>query len=133
MLHVGVVLFIVGAVPVILIGNLARWPQKRWSWINALWFRLVHLSAILFVVAESWLQIACPLTTLELWLRDGASVELVRSAAVPAPGCIQYWLGKVLYFTAPWWVFAAVYTLFAGLVVLTWVRYPPRRRLPRSG
>ena len=124
-LHVGVVLFIVGAVPLIILGNRQRWQQ---SWINALWFRLTHLAAILFVVAESWLQIACPLTVLELWLRAGAGAGVdVPGESAPAAGCIQYWLSKALYFTAPWWVFAAVYTLFALLVVFTWIRYPPRR------
>ncbi|MBC7500782.1 MAG: DUF2784 domain-containing protein [Herminiimonas sp.] len=126
-LHVAVVVFIVGTVPAILIGNLSRW-ELRSQWINSLWFRLTHLSAILFVVAEAWLQIACPLTTLERWLRQVPGAGLARVGNSPAAGCIESWLGKVLYFTAPWWVFAAVYSLFAALVVYTWVKFPPRCR-----
>lgn len=126
-LHVAVVLFIVGAVPAIMIGNLWR-RELRSQWINSLWFRLTHLSAILFVVAEAWFQIACPLTTLEHWLREATGTGLARVGNSLASGCIEYWLGKVLYFTAPWWVFAAVYSLFAALVIFTWVKFPPRRR-----
>ena len=125
-LHFAVVLFIVGAVPAIFIGNL--WLYERHSQaINSLWFRLAHLSAILFVMAEAWLQVACPLTTLERWLREAPSSRVARVGDSPAAGCIEYWLGKVLYFTAPWWVFATVYSLFATLVVYTWVKFPPRR------
>lgn len=128
-LHVGLVLFIVGAVPAIVIGNRQRRHSAGRLWLNALWFRLTHLAAILFVVGESWLQVACPLTTFERWLRDQSGIGATTAGMPPAPGCIEYWLGRMLFFTAPWWVFAAVYSLFALLVAYTWVKYPPRARL----
>ena len=126
MLHVAVVLFIVGGMAAVFIGNL--WRRKQPSrWINSLWFRLAHLSAVFFVVAEAWLQVACPLTTLEQWLREAPGLSVAGIRQPPAVGCIEHWLGKVLYFTAPWWVFSLVYTLFGLLVICTWVRFPPRR------
>ena len=126
MLHVAVVVWIVGALLAIVLVNRLD-GGCRWRWLNALWFRLTHLAAILFVVAESWLRVACPLTTLELWLRVRAGTAIALDGTPAAAGCIQYWLGKVLYFTAPWWVFATVYSGFAALVVISWVKYPPGR------
>ena len=44
-------------------------------------------------------------------------------------GFIEDWLQRALYFDAPAWVFVAGYSLFAGLVMLSWAWYPPRRRM----
>ena len=68
-LHVAVVAFVVGGLVLVLAGNL-----RGWRWVNALWFRLAHLAAIVIVVAETWLGLLCPLTTLEMWLRARAGV-----------------------------------------------------------
>lgn len=64
----------------------------------------------------------CPLTTLELWLRAKAGV------AVYGGSFIEYWLQRVLYYEAPWWVFAVAYSLFGLLVIAAWVYFPPRGR-----
>lgn len=119
-LHVGVVLFVVGGVGLVIAGN---W--RGWRWVNALWFRLAHLAAIAVVAAQAWLGIICPLTTLEMWLRAQAR------ASTYSGGFIEHWLQRLLYYEAPWWVFALVYTLFGLVVVATWWRYPPER-LPRG-
>ncbi|MDI1271391.1 MAG: DUF2784 domain-containing protein [Polaromonas sp.] len=116
-LHVAVVAFVVGGLVLVLAGNL-----RGWRWVNALWFRLAHLAAIGVVVAETWLGTLCPLTTLEMWLREQAGV------AGYGGGFIEHWLQRVLYYEAPWWVFAVGYSLFGLLVVATWIRFPPERR-----
>lgn len=116
-LHVAVVLFVVGGLVLVLAGNL-----RGWRWVNALWFRLAHLVAIGVVVAETWLGLLCPLTTLEMWLRAQAGV------AGYGGGFIEHWLQRVLYYEAPWWVFAVGYSLFGLLVVATWIRFPPEPR-----
>jgi hypothetical protein len=36
---------------------------------------------------------------------------------------------ELVFYTAPGWVFTLIYTVFAGLVALTWFVYPPRRKL----
>lgn len=116
-LHVAVVAFVVGGLLLVIGGNLLHW-----RWVNALWFRLVHLGAILFVIAETWLGMVCPLTTLETWLR-------ARAGAVGyGGGFIEYWLQRVLYYEAPWWVFAVGYSLFGLLAVATWLYFPPHAR-----
>lgn len=115
--HVAIVLFVILGVVLIVLGNV--WG---WRWVNRLWFRLAHLATILVVVAEAWLGLVCPLTTLEMWLREQAG------SRVYAGSFIQYWLQRLLYYQAPDWVFILLYSLFALLVLAVWWRYPPLRR-----
>jgi hypothetical protein len=120
--HFSIVLFVIGGLIIILVGNLFKW-----SWVNRMSFRVTHLAAILFVVAESWLGITCPLTTLEIWLRKKAGVPAFEKSF------IEHWVHKIMFFEAPTWVFTLCYTLFAILVVLTWWLFPPNRVFKNSG
>jgi len=113
--HVLFVLFVVLGLVLIIIGKL-----KGWSWVTNPWFRLCHLIAISIVVIQSWLGIVCPLTTWEMSLREKAG-ESVYSVSF-----IEYWLNKILYFQAPWWIFVLIYTVFGGLVLLSWFWVKPR-------
>jgi hypothetical protein len=120
LLHVTVVLFVVAGLPLIVGGNLAGW-----RWVNGWWFRLAHLLAIIVVIAESWLGIACPLTTLEVWLRASAG------QTPQVESFIGYWMQRLLYYRLASWVFICAYTVFGLLVLLAWWRFPPsRRRMP---
>lgn len=92
-----------------------------WEGVRDLRFRLAHLLAIGFVVAESWLGVRCPLTVWEMGLRARAG------DATYAGDFVQYWLQALLYYSAPDWVFAAGYTLFGVLVVASWFLVPPER------
>ena len=116
-LHVAQVAFVVLGLLVVVLGNL-----RGWQWVNNRWFRLAHLATILVVVAEAWLGIVCPLTTLEMWLRaQGGATTYTGSF-------IQYWLQSVLYFNLPAWVFILAYTLFGALVLASFWLFPPRFR-----
>jgi hypothetical protein len=119
-LHFAVVVLVVGGLAAVFIGNL-----RRWRWVNAAGFRLAHAGAIAVVVAESWLGITCPLTTLEARLRAAAG------GPGGSPGFIEVWLARVLFYEAPPWVFVVGYTVFGVLVALAWWRFPPRRRESR--
>jgi len=119
-LHVALVLFVVGGLVLIVLGN---W--RRWRWVNRWWFRLAHLAAIGVVVAEAWIGLVCPLTTLEMWLRAQA-----RDATYTG-GFIEHWLQRLLYYDAPAWVFTTAYSLFGLAVVAAWWFFPPRGA-PRS-
>mgnify|MGYP001330822252 CR=1 FL=1 len=121
LVHFGVVLFVVGGLVVVVAGN---WRQ--WRWVNEWWFRLAHLAAIAFVAVQAWLGQFCPLTTLESWLRARAGASAYRTSF------IEYWLQRLIYHEAPFWVFTLAYTGFAALVLLAWWRFPPRRG-PRKG
>lgn len=114
-LHVLIVGFVGGGLALILLGNL-----RGWAWVNAMWFRLAHLAAIAFVVAEAWFGVVCPLTSLEMWLRERAH------ASTYAGSFIEHWLQRILYYQAPGWVFTVGYTLFGLAVVAAWWYFPPR-------
>jgi hypothetical protein len=120
--HLGLVLFIVAGLILVLLGS-----RYRWQWVRNVWFRLLHLAAIGYVMAESWLGIACPLTTLEQWLR-------VRAGQVRYDDdFIAHWLGNILFLQAPPAVFTAVYSVFALLVAISWIRVRPESRRKRGG
>lgn len=113
-LHFSIVAFVVGGLVLTIIGNL-----RAWQWVNGLWFRLAHLVAIAVVVAQAWFGAACPITSLEMWLRANASAASYRGSF------IEHWLQRLLYYEAPTWVFTLGYSLFGLLVAVTWWRFPP--------
>jgi hypothetical protein len=115
LVHAAFVLFVVGGLAAIWIGAALQRP-----WCRNPWFRGLHAAAIGFVVVETLLGYACPLTVWEAMLRGTRADQ----------GFIQRWVGAVLYWDAPAWVFAVLYVAFGGLVAWTWVRIPPRRRRP---
>ncbi|UDM08785.1 DUF2784 domain-containing protein [Halomonas sp. NyZ770] len=119
LLHVLFVAFVVLGLLAIYLGGLLGW-----HWVRHRRFRLVHLGAIGYVVVQAWLGAVCPLTTLEMALRAEAG------SATYAGSFIQHWLQRLLYYTAPEWVFVAVYTLFGSLVLASWwvVRPVARQR-----
>jgi len=115
-LHFCIVIFVVGGLPLIWIGN-----ARGWRRVNGYGFRLSHLAAIGIVATQAWLGVLCPLTTLEMWLRAQAG------AATYGGSFIAHWVQRALYYDAPAWVFIALYTAFAAAVAATWWRFPPQR------
>lgn len=85
---------------------------RRWNWIRNLWFRLSHLLAIGFVVAESWWGGICPLTEWESRLRVAAG------GVGYSESFIEHWLHKIVFYDLPPWVFTLAYTLFGMLVLI---------------
>lgn len=121
MAHVGVVLFILGGLLLTLLG-----AALHWNWVKNFWFRALHLVAIAYVAMEAWLGIICPLTTLELWLRERAGQTVYEG------DFIAHWLRQLMFYEAPPWVFIAAYSVFGMLVLLSWFLVPPRpHRGPR--
>ncbi len=115
LLHFGFVVFVVLGLLLILSGGL-----RGWRWVRNPWFRLAHLCAIAVVVLQSWLSVICPLTTLEMALRQ-------RAGDATYPGSfIGHWLETLLYYRAPAWVFIVIYTLFGALVLASWLWVRPR-------
>lgn len=122
LLHFAIVAFVVGGLVLTIVGNL-----RGWRWVNGMGFRLLHLAAIGVVVAQAWLGMACPLTTLEMWLRAQSGMRTYSGSF------IAYWLGRLMYYEAPAWIFTLVYSLFGLLVAATWWRFPPaikRKKAP---
>ena len=115
LLHVVIVFGVIIGLALILVGNVFRW-----RWVNALWFRLLHLATIAIVVAEAWVGVTCPLTTFEMYLRSKAE------SPTYAGGFMEHWLRSILFYQAPAWVFTMSYTLFGLAVIATWWLLPPR-------
>ncbi|MDN3556937.1 DUF2784 domain-containing protein [Halomonas maura] len=113
--HAAFVLFVILGLALTLVGK-----PLGWRWVRNPWFRLAHLGAIGFVVLEAWLGTLCPLTVWEMALRERAG-DVVYSGSF-----IAHWLHRLLFYQAPAWVFIAVYTLFGGLVGLSWLWVRPR-------
>ena len=120
-LHFAVVVFVVCGLVIIIAGNL-----RGWRWVNAPWFRVAHLGAIGVVVAEVWLGITCPLTTLEVWLRAKAGAETYSVSF------IEHWLQRLLFYEAPSWAFVLGYSVFGLLVLATWWYFPPSSKNHRN-
>ena len=116
-LHALVVSFIVGGFAAIWLG-----AALEWQWVRERRFRFTHVLAIGVVALLAALDIPCPLTVAEDWLRAGN---------VAPQGCIQRWVGALLYYELPTWVFTLAYVLFALVVLLTWRFVPPKPRRRR--
>lgn len=113
--HVTYVAFVVIGLLLILLGGCCGW-----NWIRNPWWRMLHLAAISLVVIEAWLGITCPLTTLEMNLRQSAGDAIYNDSFV------EHWLQKLLYYDAPPWVFTVSYTVFALAVIISWWKFRPR-------
>lgn len=115
--HFLFVAFVVGGQCLIVAGWLLKW-----CWVRARWFRFSHLGAMGFVMLETWIGMMCPLTDLEKYLRRSAGQDPYGESF------IGYWLNRLLFYSAPEWVFIVAYTLFFALVVLMWIVCPPAPR-----
>ena len=116
-IHLGYVVFVILGFILILVGILLKW-----KWIRNLWFRMIHLGAIVGVALEALLGINCPLTVLEFELRYGATPSDRRLSFV---GNI---IDSVLYYDAPAWLFTIIYSAFAILVATIFILAPPSRK-----
>lgn len=114
--HVAFIAFVVVGLLLILLGGM-----RGWNWIRDPWFRGLHLVSIGVVVVQAWLEIICPLTTLEMALREKAGDSTYGGTFV------AHWLQRLIYYEAPPWVFAVSYTVFGLAVVGSWLKFRPRR------
>ena len=104
---------------------LAGW-LLGWAWTRNRAFRDVHVGAIAYVVNQQWLGQWCPLTIWESEMRRRAGDQGYQA------GFIADWLDRLLYYSAPGWVFTVVYTLFGALVMATFVYYRPGTPAPQK-
>jgi hypothetical protein len=116
-LHVLFVAFVIVGLVLIFVG----W-SGNWRWVRNRRFRILHLVAIAVVVIQSWVGVLCPLTKIEMALRERAG-DTTYSGAF-----IAHWLENILYYRAPAWVFVVCYTMFGALVVASWYWVRPDRR-----
>ena len=115
-LHVLFVVFIVIGLLLIFAGKVLAW-----SWVLNPWFRLTHLVAITVVVVQSWFDVICPLTTVEMALRSLAGDTVYYDSF------ISHWLEKLLYYQVSPWVFVICYTMFGVIVTVSWFWIRPKK------
>jgi hypothetical protein len=113
-LHFAVVAFVIAGLALIWLGNL-----RGWRWVNRRAWRIAHLGVIGAVAAQAWLGLTCPLTSVEMRLRQGAGGDAYQGSF------IEHWLQRLLYYDAPPWVFLAGYSFFALVVAASWWYFPP--------
>lgn len=115
--HALIVGFVVFGLLLILLG----WRQ-HWQWVRNWWFRGIHLAIVIWVVIQTLRGRYCPLTYWEMDLRRAAGQPTYDTSF------IDYWVSRLIYFDFPDWIFMVGYSVFAGLVLLTWWQYPPQWR-----
>lgn len=116
-LHFGFVIFVV-------LGLILIWSGYfiGWKFVWDLRFRLAHLFAIGFVLAEAVFGLTCPLTIWENDLRAKAG-----EAAAYSGSFMQHWVGRFLFHDWPEAAFTILYAAFFALVLLSWWVVKPRR------
>ena len=116
--HFLFVLFVAG-------GLFAIWTGAAlgWTWVRHFRFRVAHLAASLFVMAESLVGMACPLTVWE---------DLLRQTGPGGASFMQRWVGRLIFYNLPEWVFTLAYVLFALAVMATFRLVRPQHH-PDAG
>lgn len=117
LLHFSVIFFVVGGLVFVVVGNL-----RAWTWVNDPWFRSVHLGVIGLVLTESWLDMPCPLTTLEAWLRPA------EGATPYSQGFVEHWIERTFAYQVPPWMFSLTDAFIGLLALFAWWRFPPQRK-----
>ncbi|KPK33755.1 MAG: hypothetical protein AMJ66_05080 [Betaproteobacteria bacterium SG8_40] len=112
LIHALIVFFVVAGAVYIWVGARRHWPGVR-----APLFRYTHLGIMLFVAAQALVGRLCPLTVWEDRLRGEH----------PRDGFVAYWVGQLIYYDLPPWVFTAAYVVFAIALIITLVLLPPQR------
>lgn len=116
-LHMGLVVFVVGLLPLVLMGGALGWRWVRWRGL-----RMTHLGLMAFITAQTWLGQLCPLTVWEQQLRR------LAGQGGYSESFIEHWLSRLLYWEASWWMFVTAYTAFALLVAGAWWWVRPEKK-----
>ena len=108
-LHFAFIFFVVVGQALFILGH-----HRHWRWVRNGLLRRVHLASVALVVVQTWARQHCPLT---LWEKH---FRLLNGQAPYGESFIAHWLGRIIYFDAPQYVFQLVYTVFGLLVLLYW-------------
>ena len=120
--HFAYLLFTIGGEVLIVFGGIFNW-----SWIRNRVFRLIHLTAVLFVAVEALIGYLCPLTQIEYSLRQAAGQQV--ESEISFVGRI---IRSVLFYDFPGWFFTLLYVGFGALVIGTYLLIPARKKKSRN-
>lgn len=114
--HLAFAAFVVVGFALIVAGAIVEW-----TWTRNRWFRSAHLAAIVLVTIRCWLQLPCPLTVLEHWLR-------LRSTAIgPTFNPAVRWAHVGVFAGVEPTMFAGGVTVFLLLTVIAHFACKPTR------
>ena len=116
LVHFAYVLFVVLGLVVIWLGFFMRWP-----FVRNFWFRLAHLLAMGYVVAECFMGVICPLTIWENQLRWKAGGGHFYQGSF-----IEHWVHQIMYYDASPLLFSVIYVIFFILIILSFWYVRPR-------
>jgi len=114
--HFAYVAFVVVGFAIIWIGFACRW-----EFVRNIAFRLLHLVAMGFVLAEALFSVTCPLTVWENALRVRAGGGAYHESFM------QHWLGHLMFHEWSKTAFVVLYAAVFVLIVATLIVVPPRR------
>ena len=121
--HLLYVLFTVGGEVLVLFGGIFRL-----RFVRNMKFRIIHLIASCLVAVEAFVGAVCPLTELEYRLREGAGQIAEREISF-----VGRIIRKIIFYDFPPSFFIILYASFAGLVIISWIIFPPRRKSRADG
>ncbi len=109
LIHFAFIAFVVGGQSLIMIGYHRKWRRATNRVIRG-----IHVACVLYVAVQAWAGQWCPLTLLENRYRQIAGQETYRNSF------IQDWVGRLIYYDAPQWVFTIIYTIFGAVALIYW-------------
>lgn len=121
LIHFAFIAFVLGGQGMIMIGY-----HRKWRWATNRVMMKVHIACVLYVVVQAWAGQWCPLTLLENRYRAAAGQEAYRSSF------IRDWVGRLIYYDAPLWVFTIIYTVFGALAIIYWCLVERRCARPEN-
>ena len=89
----------------------------NWIWTRHRKMRLIHASFVGFITLEAVLGIACPLTQIEIYLRN---IDFSQSF-------VSYWITELIYWDLPKAFFIILYLSCSSWSLLFWVIHPPMK------
>ena len=115
-IHFAFIAFLIVGQALMMIGY-----SRNWRWATSRALRGVHIACTLYVVFQTWAGQWCPLTLLENRFRQSAGQRAYGSSF------IQDWMGRLIYYDLPPWVFTVTYTAFGALVIIYWLLLERKR------
>lgn len=115
-IHFAFIAFLIGGQALIIIGY-----HQNWGWATNRVLRVIHITCTLYVVVQAWAGQWCPLTLLENRFRQSAGQQIYSSSF------IKDWIGRLIYYDLPPWVFTITYTVFGALVIIYWLLLERKR------
>jgi hypothetical protein len=114
--HFAFIAFLIGGQVLMMIGY-----HRNWGWATNRLLRGIHIVCTLYVVVQTWAGQWCPLTLLENRFRQSSGQQIYSSSF------IQDWIGRLIYYDLPPWVFTVTYTVFGALVLIYWLLLERKR------